>query len=194
MSKSNGTAKTFGRILSYILAVLIVLGLLGGAAYLIARRAGVSYYVSYGDEYYVSNINGGYLHMYGATHDFAVKSLTGGEVNYSVEITANPENDFDFTVNGDNYRFISSEESMNDYTDMFDIQKRADGFTLTFPEDLTIEQVLSAKYGGEVILSEPLEYGASYFVMTVSSDGSVVNIWFSFDDFTITLDPDRVIF
>ena len=92
MSKSNsgGVLNSIGKVLTYIFVVLLVLGIAGMVAYFALRGQGVTYYVEYNGERYVANGDGGSLELLnGETHTFSVKSLTGGEVNYSVKVTSN---------------------------------------------------------------------------------------------------------
>ena len=103
--KASGTVDAIGKIVTWILVVLLVLGDSG--------RSGVS-----GDEGKRRKFlcgNGGRKNLRrhgreltfstGQTYDFSVRSLEGGDINYSVKVTANPENNFDFVLDGKIYRF-----------------------------------------------------------------------------------------
>ena len=46
MSKANGTINTIGKIITYILVVLLVLGIAGGISYFVLRNQGITYYVN----------------------------------------------------------------------------------------------------------------------------------------------------
>ena len=82
MSKANGTINAIGKIITYILVVLLVLGIAGGISYFVLRNQGITYYVEYGDEKYLADSDGGslYLPPSDKPQSFSVKSLTGGEV------------------------------------------------------------------------------------------------------------------
>ena len=82
MSKANGTINTIGKIITYILVVLLVLGIAGGISYFVLRNQGITYYVEYDGEKYLADSDGGslYLPPSDKPQSFAVKSLTGGEV------------------------------------------------------------------------------------------------------------------
>lgn len=199
MSKSNGggALNAIGKVITYILVVLLVLGIAGMVAYFALRGQGVTYYVEYSGERYVANGDGGSLGLInGETHTFAVKSLTGGEVNYDVTLQSNSANNFDFVSNGENYQFFGKDENKNDYSAVFGLQKKADGFSLTIPDHFTVEQAVETRYGGDIELQNGYEIATDlcYFVITVTSDESTVSLWFTFSDFTITLDPPQIVF
>lgn len=195
MSKANGVVNTIAKIITWVLVVLLVLGVAGGLAYLAMRSQGMTYYVEYGGERYVANGEGGSVWLpTDSERTFAVKSLTGNEVNYSVKVTSNDANNFDFVLNGENYQFFGTDDEKNDYTDVFGVTKTADGFMLVLPEDFTVEQAIEKKYGGDVELQSELQDDYCYFVLTVTADKSVVNLWFCFSRMEITLDPPTVVF
>ena len=195
MSKSNGALGLIGKVITYILVVLLVLGIAGMVAYFALRAQGVTFFVKYNGERYIANGDGGSIALLnGKTHDFAVKSLTGGDVNYSVTVTANPTNNFTFTIDGEYRQFYSTTAENNDYTEVFGLQKEADSFSLTLPDHFTVEQAVEAKHGGDIELQSELRDDLCYFVLTVTSDESTVKMWFMFSDFTITLDTPQIVF
>lgn len=197
MSKSNGggALNAIGKVITYILVVLLVLGIAGMVAYFALRGQGVTYYVEYSGERYVANGDGGSLGLInGETHTFAVKSLTGGEVNYDVTVQSNYSNNFDFVIDGEYYRFYSETAENNDYTDVFNVVKTLDGFALTLPEGFTVEQAIETKFGGDVEIQKELQSDLSYFVIMVTSGESSVSLWFTFGDLFITLDQTEIVF
>ena len=195
MSKASGALDAVGKVITYVLVVLLVLGIAGMVAYFALRAQGVTYYVEYNGERYVANGDGGSLGLVnGETHIFAVKSLTGGEVNYSVSVRANSSNNFDFVLNGAYKQFYSTMDENNDYSEVFGLEKSADGFTLSIPENFTIEEAVKMKYGGDIEIQGDLNYKLCYFVITVSVDKTTVNLWFNFTELKITLDPPSIIF
>ena len=195
MSKTNSVGNAVFKFLTYLLVVLLVLGIAGFVAYFALRGQGVTYYVEYDGERYLSDLEGGNISLLnGETYDFTVKSLTGGEVNYDVKVQSNYSNNFDFVIDGENYRFYSETAENNDYTDVFNVVKTPDGFALTLPEDFTVEQAIETKFGGDVEIQKELQSDLSYFVITVISGESSVSIWFTFGDFSITLDQTEIVF
>ena len=196
MSKANGTINTIGKIITYILVVLLILGIAGGISYFVLRKQGITYYVEYGGEKYLADSDGGslYLPPSDKPQTFAVKSLTGGEVNFDVKITSNSANNFTFVYDGEPHKFYGTDEEQNDYSEVFGVEKSADGFTLSIPENFTVEKVIETKYGGDIEIQGDLNHNLCYFVITVSVDKTTVNLWFNFTELTITLDPPSIIF
>ena len=173
MSKANGAMGAVGKVITYILVVLLILGIAGMVAYFALRAQGVTYYVEYNGERYVANGDGGSLSFVtGETYEFSVNSLTGGEVNYDVRVTANAANNFTFVYDGLVYQFVSTTEENNDYSEIFGLQKNADGFSLSFPDGFTVEQAIETKYGGDVSFEKELESDKAYFVISVVADES----------------------
>ena len=197
MSKAKGAGSAFGKVLTYILVVLLLLGIVGGVAYFFMRSQGVTYYVEYNDTQYLANSDGGSIGLRtGETHEFSVKSLTGDEVNYSVKVISNEANNFSFSIGDELHRFYEGNDANDDYSSLFGLQKSADGFTITIPNNVTVESIVSEKFGGKIELLSELSDEYSYFVIVVSSGDSVVNLWFTFDGNVtdITLDMTHIIF
>ena len=197
MSKAKGAGSAFGKVLTYILVVLLLLGIVGGVAYFFMRSQGVTYYVEYNDTQYLANSDGGSIGLRtGETHEFSVKSLTGEEVNYSVKVISNEANNFSFSIGDELHRFYEGNDANDDYSSLFGLQKSADGFTITIPNNVTVESIVSEKFGGEIELLSELSDEYSYFVVVVSSGDSVVNLWFTLDGNVtgITLDTTYIIF
>lgn len=197
MSKAKGAGSAFGKVLTYILVVLLLLGIVGGVAYFFMRSQGVTYYVEYSDTQYLANSDGGSIGLRtGETHEFSVKSLTGEEVNYSVKVISNEANNFSFSIGDELHRFYEGNDANDDYSSLFGLQKSADGFTITIPNNVTVESIVSEKFGGEIELLSELSDEYSYFVVVVSSGDSVVNLWFTLDGNVtgITLDTTHIIF
>lgn len=197
MSKSNGASSAVGKFFTYVLVVLLVLGVAGLIAFFALRAGGVTFTVEYNGEQFFANSDGGSLTLLnGETHDFSVNSLTGEEVNFDVKVQSNASNNFDFTVDGDYWQFNGTAEENNDYGAVFGLEKRADGFSLTIPEGFTVEQAVEEKYGGEIELMDgyEIEPDLSYFVITVTSGEYSVSMWFRFFDFIISLDKSEIVF
>lgn len=197
MSKSKGALGAIGKIITYVLVVLLVLGVAGTVAYFALRAQGVTYYVEYDGERYVANGDGGDIILAdGATYTFSVKSLTGEEVNYSVKVLSNEANNFSFSIGDELHRFYEGNDANDDYSSLFGLQKSADGFTITIPNNVTVESIVSEKFGSKIELLSELSDEYSYFVIVVSSGDSVVNLWFTLDGNVtgITLDTTHIIF
>ena len=131
--KASGTVDAIGKIVTWILVVLLVLGIAGGAAYLAMKESGVSFYAeTAGEKIFGGTERETGTFSTGQTYDFSVRALEGGDINYSVKVTANPENNFDFVLDGKTYRFSGEDEERNDYSEVFALTRR-DG--RIFPDD-----------------------------------------------------------
>lgn len=198
MSKTTKSGNAVTRIVTYILVVLLVLGVAGVIVYLLAKDEGVTFSVEYGGERYFSGVTEANLTLYtGETHDFSVKSLTGGNIDFSVSVSLNGENNFAFIYNGEFEDFyVKDDTENNDYSAAFGLQKSESGFLLTLPKGLTVEKVIETKYGGDIQLQESLQSGVPYFVITVSDGENSLNMYFSFGAEVegITLNPPQIVF
>lgn len=199
MRKYNGgdVLNVIGKIIIYILVVLLVLGIAGGVAYFFMRSQGMTFYVEYGGTKYLANGGSGSIELLSGTSPaFTVKSLTGEEVNYSVKITSNGANNFSFTTNGEIWYLWNDDEAKDDYTKVFDVEKSEDSFILTLSEGFTVKQAIEEKYGAEIVPKDEsdIQVGVCYFVIVVMVGESTVKIPFSFSDLTVTLNPPQIIF
>ena len=164
MSKVNFSS-TVEKAITYILVVLLVLGVAGVIVYLLVKDEGVTFSVEYGSERYFSGVTEADLTLYtGETHEFSVKSLTGGEVDYSVRVTSNREKNFRFTVGTEMYRLYNDNAELDDYSDMFGLEVSSTGFSLTIPQDMDVENVLEQRYGGSI----DILFDAGSYVIAVS--------------------------
>lgn len=197
MSKSSGAGSVFGKIVTFILVAVLILGIVGIAAYFLLREQGMTYYVEYNGQRYMGGMDGGSLVLQaGKPHKFSVKSLTGGDVNYSVKVVSNSANSFLFSVGDELYTLYSDDEERNDYSDVFGLEQTVSGFSVTIPQDMTVESAIEQKYGGEVVLFEEVSANVSYFMIVVSAGDTSVNLWFTVgvNVTGVTLDPPQIIF
>ena len=197
MSKASRAGNAVGKIVTYILVVLVVLGVAGMIAYFTLRSQGVTYYVEFDGKRYFGNTDGGSLALAdGTTHEFTVKSLSGGEVNFDVKVQSNSASNFAFTVDGVYKQFYSTTAENNDYSEIFGLQKDKGGFSLTVPDGFSVKEAVEIKYGGNVEFGAELENDKAYFVISVTAEESAVNLWFAFDVDVegITLNPPSITF
>lgn len=195
MNKASGAGNAIGKIIAYILVVLLVLGLAGVVVYFVTKDEGISFYVDFNGERYYSGISEADLLLAdGETYSFSVKSLTGNSVDYSVSVSSNSERNFAFVYNGEFEDFyVKDDTENNDYSAVFDLQKSEGSFSITIPKDFTVEQAVKLKYGGDVQLQEELKFGYPYFLITVVSDENIVNLWLSFG-MRLSLDSSQIVF
>lgn len=194
MSKSSGG---FSKIIVWLLAVILIVAVVGVALYFGLREQGMTYYVEYNGQRYMGDTDGGSLVLQtGKPHEFSVKSLTGGDVNYSVKVVSNSINNFRFSVGDELYIFYSDDEERNDYSDVFGLEQTMSGFSVTIPQDMTVESAVAEKYGGDVVLLTEIPDNVSYFMIVVSVGNVSVDVWFTFgaEVAGITIDPPHIVF
>lgn len=193
MSKASGA---FGKFMLWLFAGVLIVAVIGVALYFGLREQGIAYYVEYNGSRYWGGSDGDALSLgLGETHKFSVKSLTGGDVNYSVKVVSNSANSFRFSVGDELYTLYSDDEERNDYSDVFGLEQTVSGFSVTIPQDMTVESAIEQKYGGEVVLFEEVSANVSYFMIVVSAGDSSVNLWFTVgvNVTGVTLDPSQII-
>lgn len=188
--KASGTVDAIGKIVTWILVVLLVLGIAGGAAYLAMKESGVSFYAETAGEKIFGGTERELMFSTGQTYDFSVRALEGGEINYSVKVMANPENNFDYVLDGKTYRFSGGDEERNDYSEVFSLTRRADGFSLTIPEDFSAEKAVKAKFGEGVQIGKELSTELAYFSVTIEAGESRAQIFFRFSPELLAVDLD----
>lgn len=118
--------------------------------------------------------------------------FTDRSKGYKVTVTPNPQADFTYTVNGEEYKF----SSITDLTPMFEIEQEGSGFILSVPEKCTLMTLLEDYHGGaKVQINQELSTAKYYLVLTVTStDGfydSSLNFNVKFGG-AIAINPDGV--
>ena len=194
--KASGTVDAIGKIVTWIIVVLLVLGLAGGAAYLAMKKSGVSFYAETGGERIFGGTERELTFSTVQTYDFSVRALERGKVNYSVKVMANPENNFDFVLDGKTYRFSGEDEERNDYSEVFALTRRTDGFSLTIPEGFSAEKAVKAKFGEGVQIGTELSAELACFSVTIGAGESRVQIFFRFSPelLAVELDCESIVF
>ena len=193
MSKANGVKNGMVKIITWLLVVLLLLGVAGIVVQFAIKEQGLNYYVEYGGQKYYNNTENSNIWISpNQKCSFTVKSITGKTVDFTVKITANPANDFGFILDGKYYQFYSTTEEKHDYTEIFEVQKSAEGFTITIPKGMTVQKAVEKQYGGEIELTEDLAM-LDYFLITVTMDKESVVLPFKFE-MVITLDTPSIIF
>lgn len=195
MSKVNGTINAIGKVITWLLIVLLVLGIAGMIAYFALRGQGVTFYVEYNNMRYFANGDGGAVWFPPEnTETISVKSLLGEDVNYSAKVETNGANNFSFTTNGEIWHLWNDDTEKDDYTDIFGIEKNADSFTITIPADFSVEKAVEEKFGSDIVLQSEIQDDLCYFVLVISVDDSTVRLPFLFSYLTITLNPPSIVF
>lgn len=194
MSKNGGS---LGKVVAGLFAFVLIVAVVGVALYFGLHEQGLTYYVEYGGErYYANSDSGGLLLYMEKTHDFSVKSLTGGEVDFDVKITSSAENNFSFKVGEERWRFYDNDPELNDYTGIFGVDVSGNTFSVTVPNGFSVEQAVREQFGDNVQFETDLQESLAYFVITVTVDASSIHLPFMFGAKAsgVTLDPPSIIF
>lgn len=194
MSKANDA---FGKFAVCLLVVVLTVAVVGVVLFFALREKGLTNYVEYNGERYMIGSDDGELFLRrGKTHEFSVKSLTGGEVDFEVKITSNADNNVTFAYNGEYHNSYTENAETDDYSDVFDLQADTDGFAVTIPQDMTLETAIETKYGGDITLLDELSDRTACFVITVTVGDSSAVLPFAFgaEVSDVTLDPPSIVF
>jgi len=128
-------------------------------------------------------------------NEFKIKNYNPFDsYTYTVKIAANPNENFHFMKDGNPVAY----SSIGDLTQVFPLETRNDGFTLTIPSEFySMKELLSVAYpDSKIDISTELE-NKDYFLMRVNfSNGEILEIYFGIDfpEFGFTLDPPNIIF
>lgn len=191
MSKASST---FGKIIVWLLVVVLIIAVAGVVLYFALRSQGPIFYVRYGEENYYASLNGGNLFLSaGKTHEFSVKSLMGNEVDYTVKVMANGENNFYFSSGDELHSLYGGDDEADDYSDEFDLQTTSAGFSLVIPQNMSVESIVEEKYGGDVEFLQDVLDELCYFSIVVKSEKRTMELAFNFCP-SITVDPPSIIF
>ena len=194
MSKSGSV---FGKFIVWLFVVILIVAVVGVVLFFSLREQGLINYVEYNGERYMVGSDGGCFSLRsGETHEFSVKSLGGGDVTLSVKITSNADNNIRFAYNDEFHYSYTGDIKMDDYSDVFSLQMDTDSFTISIPQDMTVETALETKYGGDITLIDELSDNKAYFVITVMVNDSLVDLGFVFGIKVsgVTLNSPSIIF
>lgn len=179
MAKRKKSENIIVKILTYVLFVLLVLGIAGIISLLVLRSNGVTFTVMHCTKIYYSDDEQQSLGELEPGEEKFVMLDISGAGGYEVSITSNPEADFSFTVNGVSYHFYDEDNAaQNDYSDFFCLEKTSTGFMFTVPESNYITEIIGAVYGGEAEIDTDLP-DTDLFLLTVSAGDSVLQLSFS---------------
>lgn len=193
MSKTSSTGgSAAGKIVTWLLAVALVLGVTFAVVYFLPREQPQSQGLSV--EYAGVQYNGGegeslVLAPSGEPVSFTVQHSDAG---YTVTVTANSANNFSFIFENEYYYFYGADAALNDYTALFSVKQTEEGFTLTVPE-MTAEEIIEAKFGGDISPVEAMDAELPYFILTVKCGEEAISIPFAVY-YRITIDPPAIIF
>lgn len=185
----------FGKFLLIFLVALLVFGAVGVIVAFALRDSGYDLYVEYnGEKYYGSSAADETFYLSpNAEHKFAVKSLTGGDIDYTVKVVSDGTNNFNFAVDDTLYSFYNGNDELDDYSAVFDLQKIDDGFSISIQQDMTVQSAIGEKFGDSVTFFDELSGNAICFdIVIVTDTGSIVFPFFF--AVSITLSPPSIVF
>ena len=177
--KTNNFIKRTSRVISYLLVVLLLLGIVGACAYLLTKPNGI--YLRYDDKI-VTDKTSGIVIPYKATATFKIENSEDwgaySVTDCTVKIVPNADesHDFDFTVGDDSRPAAFTKEK--DLTGAFVENYNGKGITISENGEFTIlcsyksvSEILQAVYGEKEIHAEAdgnlLEY--PYIAIKVTS-------------------------
>ena len=195
-----------------VLSVVCALALLGGVISFVYKYTDgfndgfKTFYIEYNGKQILTETSALTFDA-GAIHKFTVKYTFDGSDRprgYSVKIAANPNTEFEYTVNGDVYLF----SALDGLTDVFGMEKQATAFTLYFGSEDNIHNVLRKVYGTDNVTVPDSAVQSEYpYRLVVSSynDKVTYNIDFGIsgtddpdvptaDKYGITLDHSEIVF
>lgn len=205
--KTNGSINRMSRAITYIVVVLLLLGIVGVCFNLITRPNGI--YLRYGDTV-VTDKTGGITVPYDETitlkiensEDWGAYSVT--DCTVTIVPNVDDSHDFDFTVDGNIKPSAFSVEK--DLTAAFVENYDGKGLNISVDGEFafkysrkTIAEILSAVYGGKTITVDNYELSKYPYIAIkiVSPDGKQtltvpVLLYIAVDG--VTLNPNEVIF
>lgn len=184
-----------------VLVTLVVLVLVAAIGLIFKFTNGgttgfTTFYVSVADKTY--STSGEYVlqdgdNRFETKYVFADNS-TDKHKGYLLKVTPNTENDFWFTVGGEDEKL----SSIDDYSAAFSIEKDVTGFTISY-DGSSVEEILSRMYGDkDVVLDEGMDFTKTYFNLEISSsDGKstiIVGLKLDVKVTGIELDKEGIIF
>lgn len=205
--KTNNFIKRTSRVISYLLVVLLLLGIVGACAYFLTKPNGI--YLRY-DGKIVTDKTSGIVIPYKATATFKIENSEDwgaySVTDCTVTIVSNVDDahDFDFTVEGETKP--SSFSAEKDFTAAFTDNYNGKGLTISADGDFTIKysartvsEMLKKVKCKEVTLENDYVLSAYPYVaiQVVSPDGKQtltvpVLLYIAVDG--VTLNPNEVIF
>ena len=199
MNKTNIT-----KIITSVLLALLLVGTIGLIAHFTNgfREDFKTFYVTYEGEDILSEksklaLPRGEEHRFDVTYIFEDLDEETASKGYSVEVVSNAEkgNELAYTVDAEKITYVDGMY----LTNAFQIDKQDTYFTLTLPEDISLEKVLESVYEKNVEVPNDVESTEPYlYTLLVSSyDESVIyyiDFAFHIGVTGVTLDKSEVVF
>ena len=199
MNKTNIT-----KIISSALLLLVLVGVIGVISHFTNgfKEDFKTFYVTYAGEGIMSTnskviLPRGEEHRFDVTYIFEDLDEEAEPKDYHVEIVSNVEkgNEFAYTVDGGKVTYVDGMY----LTKAFKLDKQDRYFTLTLPENISLEKVLESVYGKEVETPKDEDCADPYlYTLVVTSYDESVRYYIDFSlDSQVTkiqLYPNKVVF
>ena len=192
------------KIITSILLALLLVGTMGVIAHFTNgfREDFKTFYITYEGEDILSEKSGlelsrGEAHRFDVAYIFEDLDKEEEPKGYSVEIVSSVEKgkEFEYTVDGEKISYVDGMY----LTNAFQIEKQDTYFTLTLPEDISLEKVLESVYEKDVEEPNDVESAEPYlYTLVVSSYDESVTYHIDFAFYIgvtgVTLDKSEVVF
>lgn len=173
------------KVISYFMTFIIVVGLLGGASYFVKNMQSSysSFTVANNEEVY-SGINEDIVFAFNTELSFVVdyeyhKLAMTKEYGYTVKVVPVAENDFNFTVGGNEFSYLDE----IDITSAFNLVIVDDTFSIIVPG--SIVDVLAVIYGDNDIVVPTLDADKDYYKLVITSFDGLSEISISFKQYSL---------
>lgn len=157
------------KVISYILIVIIFIGIIGGIAYLTNNftKEPSTMLVQVNGKVVKDNVDS---IVFDKTSPAVFKVLNLSGQGYTIQILpeVTDELDFQFKLN-DEIVWFSSDQT--DYSSVFDISEIKDGFEIDFSKCKMVD-ILTAKYSEYNVSEVPNPSSGSYFVLVIKDKGT----------------------
>lgn len=175
------STRKISRIISYIITAVLLVGLIGGAAYITKIMLGSydSFVVSYGEDVYTAD-TADKVYPFNTELNFTVaydyhKLVVDKQYGYTVKVVPAVSGDDDFQFSIGDHSYLFSDE--HDITSAFNVVISDDSFSLVIPGN--ISDVLSVIYGGGEITVPEIDNDKDYYKLVVTAfDGTEISISF----------------
>ncbi len=183
MDKKDGLPAVLKKkliICCVVIASVLLIAAAGIGIWCITRSSDNGYFIDYnGKKYTLDEVPEAITLTGGETYVFSVKSDTGKIVEYTAQVTPNPERNFSFRIGEEVHWFYDPEGSRNDYSEIFGLNQTEEKVTITLPERFSLKAALEKQYGEtlEVEDDEDLEAGCYFrLVITISASEFVMDL------------------
>ena len=171
----SAKSKKAGKIIVYVLILLILIGIIGFFAYFTNGFTGdlKTFYVECGDQKIMSSSSGFVLSQANPlevgvhyTFGFVNKDISG----YTIQVL--PNQDFDFTVDGETYSF-GAEDNFNE---CFDIEQKESSFTIAPKGGL--KKILQVKYPDKEIAYDlqAVDFEKELFKIVITAEDGTAQV------------------